>query len=896
MFRHLLRHLLAGLAALLVAAPGFAATTADRSAFAQGHWWDPSRPGSGMDLFHAGDEAMVTWFTYEESGRPVWYSAQGRLSTLGTESWPLLKHRWQDGRKAGYQVVGFARLVLNHPESARFSYEIAGHRDTWDIQPFIVSGVTNEADHSGHWFDPANSGWGLAVTQQGDVLGGVLFTYDASGAPTWAAGFDRQAASAELHTYTGTCPWCAYAPSKATSAGQLRFEFASEFSLTLRNELSLAMAAGVNADGARLAQLSRPASLRPADRQLASFPTAEALKAYLEEGVFNSHPVNLGGDFSSGMPTPPPYSQTNLQEAGVDEASFVKSDGRLVYAYARHAMGTNLHGVRVAEVGAGGNTFAMRGTVGLAGAPIAAPDRSGLFLKGDLLVAVTGNYSQPYFGWSVPGSFMDATTYVEVMNTRTANELPARIWRAQVDGHLIATRRIGDRIYIVSRFVPKVPGVNYGQGPNAANRAIVAGTPLSDLLPRLRIDGGDWQPLLDAARIHMPPQGSRKPIADMIVVTAIDLAGPRIAQSLAVIGAVEGIYASPENLYLTTSRVNYYGETGMLVPEEPRWVLTDIHQVRLGGAAMSVAGSATIEGYLGGELEKIAFRMSEHEGKLRVVSTSRYWWINGSNRLTVFEPSAVAPGLLRTLAYLPNAQRPEPLGKPGEQLHATRFAGDRLYAVTFKMIDPLYVVDLSNPADPHIAGKVELPGFSEYLHPLPNGLMLGFGKDAEPASAMGDGSFAWYQGLQLSLYDVRDATRPREMQRVIMGKRGSDSALLRNHQAFSSLAMPDGSLSLALPASICGGNPIPNSGVGPSAQYPWTESGLMRFELRGTTAADASIAQMPSLITHRPPNNLYYEDPAKSTGRSVLFPNGAVYVGGGAFWHIDAAGTVNGPY
>ena len=69
----------------------------------------------------------------------------------------------------------------------------------------------------------------------------------------------------------------------------------------------------------------------------------------------------------------------------------------------------------------------------------------------------------------------------------------------------------------------------------------------------------------------------------------------------------------------------------------------------------------------------------------------------------------------------------------------------------------------------------------------------------------------------------------------------------------------------------------------------------MRFELRGSTAADARLVQMPSLITHRPPTSAYSTDPVM-TARSVLFPRGVVYAGEGQFWHLDAAGTVRGPY
>ena len=293
--------------------------------------------------------------------------------------------------------------------------------------------------------------------------------------------------------------------------------------------------------------------------------------------------------------------------------------------------------------------------------------------------------------------------------------------------------------------------------------------------------------------------------------------------------------------------------------------------------------------------DKAAFRMSEHQGRLRMVTSNNGMWGANKNRITILEPSALTPGLLRTVSILPNAQRPESLGKPGELLYGVRFVGERLYAVTFKNIDPLYVVDLANSADPKITGALEIPGFSEYLHPLPNGLLLGFGKDARPVSVNGDGNFAWYQGLQLTLFDVSNAGQPREMQRLLMGKRGSSSPLLSDHHAFSSLARPDGALSIAIPARIHDGVPAYDSGD--STFYPFLESGLLRFSLSGTTPADARITQLPSLVTHTAASQNFYNDPGASGGRSVLFRNGTVYVGNGQFWLQDAnGGQTFGPY
>jgi len=874
------------LAVLLFAAQVLAATVADRSPFTQGHWWDPERSGNGFEIFDASGEVMVIWYTFDDASRPVWYTAQGRLDALGTQDWPLLKHRWANGRKAGFDVVGSLRLTLKHAEGADVSWRIGEQRGTWAVQPFIVSGVLNEVDHSGSYFNPENSGWGFTVMQQGDVLGGVLYTYDASGAPTWVAGFDRSTGtSVNFVAASGACPACTYRETQRTAAGSAFFDFRGEREAIVRNQLSLPMAAGVNLDGARIVQLGRAASTRPADRQLAAFTTPGSLKAYLEAGMYNLQPVNGGVDFSAAPPGAA-FSTTNLQEAGVDEADLVKTDGQYIYTFA-HSNGRPTRNIRFARVGEDGGALQVLGTVALEPQSQDGVPNAGLYVHGGRLIAVTGSAPTYYgtSGWSQSTAWTQGKTYIDVLSATTPSNAPAPVWRAEIDGHLVSSRRIGQRLYVVSRFVPFVAGFAYSPALAAANRQILAGLAVEDLLPKARINGGTPSTAVQSASVFAPPQGARKPMADMILVTAIDLDGPRIAQSLAIVGTVDTVYVSSANLCAATSRYEYRTYYGSLLPYEPPYLSTEIHQVRLGTGSMEVVASGAVEGFLGGDVDKSAFRLSEHQGRLRAVSSTNtgMWGSVNRNRVTILEPSTIAPGLLKTVSFLPNAQRPESLGKPNELLYGTRFVDERLYAVTFRMTDPLYVVDLANVADPKIAGAVEVPGWSEYLHPLPNGVLLGVGKDATQTG--------FFQGLQLALFDVHDAATPREVQRVLIGKRGSDSALLRSHHAFSALMRSDGSGTLALPARIHDG---PDYGF---SDYPWVQSGLLRFEFLATSDGPR-LVQRPSLITHRSGQGSIdsWQDPAVDGGRSVLFTNGTVYVGKGAFWRQDSAGSVFGPH
>jgi uncharacterized secreted protein with C-terminal beta-propeller domain len=879
-----------GLLILLAAASTFAASVADRSPFAQGLWWDPTKSGHGFQIFNASDQAMIVWYTYDNLGTPTWYTAQGNIASVG-DTWPLLQHRWANGRKADPTQVGTLRLNVRQPEAADVVWTIGTTQGTWSIQPFIVSGVINEVDHSGLWFDPSNSGWGFSLLEQGNVMGGILYGYDVSGAPTWAAGFDRTPGSVQLYAYTGPCPVCAYQAPSTRSVGKLSFDFQGEADLTFRSNFSSEMAVGTNIDGARAIPLTRPASWRAADRQLASFDTEAGLKAYLDAGMLALPPSTSGADFSAAPPSVA-YSPTNLQESGVDEADLVKTDGRFIYTYAANQYGSRLPAIRVAELTDNGATFKLRGSVQLASGDLTSMSSAGLYLDGENLVSVTGTQGSAWYG---PSLWSRGTTRVEVMNTGSG--FPVTRWRAEIDGNPVASRRIGQRLYIISRFVPYLAGFVFGSTypPTvSANRQILAATPLSDLLPKVRINGGGGSPAVGASEIYVPPQGSRPASADMILVTAVDLAGgPRIAQTLAIIGTADAAYASIESLFVAGPHAPMRNASGMLLPVEPVFTLTDIHQIRLGTAAMSIVGSASLEGFLATDPEQASFRLSEYQGRLRAVTStsSNMWGAPQKNRLTILEPSTRTPGLLKTVAYIPNADRPQTLGKPNELLYSTRFLGDRLYAVTFKKVDPLYVVDLSNVADPKIAGAVELPGFSDYLHPLPDGLLLGFGKDSVPADTTGDAQFAWYQGLQLTLFDVSNASQPREVQRVIYGKRGSDSPLLRDHHALSMLANADGSTSIAFPARLHDGP----AGYSPPAWYPYDQSGLMRIELVGVGASKRLVQTKRNLITNTaaaPPTGdpTYY-------GRAVLIGDGgAVFIGNGQFWLQDSQGNSYGPY
>jgi hypothetical protein len=140
--------------------------------------------------------------------------------------------------------------------------------------------------------------------------------------------------------------------------------------------------------------------------------------------------------------------------------------------------------------------------------------------------------------------------------------------------------------------------------------------------------------------------------------------------------------------------------------------------------------------------------------------------------LYILRESPTAPEL-DIVSSLPNANRPEPIGKPNESLYGVRFLDDRAFAVTFLQIDPLYVIDLADPSDPRIAGTLEVTGFSDFLHPVSNELLLGLG-----APAAGG-------GVKVELFDVSELAAPLSRGSVTIGNQNSYSEARWDRHAFT---------------------------------------------------------------------------------------------------------------
>jgi hypothetical protein len=194
------------------------------------------------------------------------------------------------------------------------------------------------------------------------------------------------------------------------------------------------------------------------------------------------------------------------------------------------------------------------------------------------------------------------------------------------------------------------------------------------------------------------------------------------------------------------------GTGGAPAPDpSPSGMSTVIHEFSIAGSAPATyLASGAVRGHLLDD-----FSLSEHGGVLRVATT------DGGAR-----PRGLGPDSESFVTVLrQDGADLVPVGQVGglghgEQIQAVRFVGDVGYVVTFRQTDPLYLVDLSDPAQPRVRGELELLGFSAYLHPVGDGRLLGIGQDA--------GDDGRRTGAQVALFDVSDLDHPRLVSKVAL--------------------------------------------------------------------------------------------------------------------------------
>jgi hypothetical protein len=549
--------------------------------------------------------------------------------------------------------------------------------------------------------------------------------------------------------------------------------------------------------------------------------------------------------YSGPTPTPtagapgqggaPSFSTTNNQEPGVDEPDIVKTDGARIFAISQGTL---------YAVDAGGSTPKLAGSLSLGATGYGAQ----LLLHGRRLIVVSSGFAYPV-GVGVPapggGSAMlypyrygGQTVITEV---DVSDPAAMKVTRTMtVDGTFVDARQTG-----------------------SSARLVISSQPRAIIYPGARGEANGWVPvrrfhsLLTGRRYAVPIapcRTIRRPVEfsglGMLTILTIDLdRGLYATDAEALMADARVVYGSQDSLYIATQK---WIDPRTPVDKLPQSQSTVIDKFDVTDPLhTTLLASGEVPGCVLNQ-----FSMSEYKGDLRVATTSRpIWW-------DAQPPQALSQSYVTVLRgsgpVLVPVGQVAGLGA-GQQIYSVRFVADAGYVVTFRRVDPLYTIDLSDPSAPRVAGKLELEGYSSYLHPLGNGLLLGIGQDVgagnEPA------------GSQLELFDVSDPSAPRLLARTSLGG-GSYSEALYDHHAF--LYWPATKLAV-LPVQIYPpvvvGPPVPPTGATGSAAAAGTSSSAEFVGAIGFHLAASGIDELGQIV-HDPVNG--YSPPIR---RSLVIGN-----------------------
>ncbi|MCY3632672.1 MAG: beta-propeller domain-containing protein [bacterium] len=474
-------------------------------------------------------------------------------------------------------------------------------------------------------------------------------------------------------------------------------------------------------------------------------------------------PASSDGDFSS----------TNVQVAGVDEPDIIKTDGTRILAVAQG----RLHYVDVS-----GDQPRYLGSVDLTSENSWGWGQE-IFIRGDRAMVFSTSHSEglePVAARDLEGDHVIAEDVIfrgnpvaliqEIdLSNPAAMEVVSEL---RVEGQYLSARSVGDVVWMSMSSYPAQFQFVYPSSPvaeeaaEATNKQIAATAGLGAWLPAYRFDGPDGTRaglLPDCDQLYTPAEFSGFTVLSVLSFNLDEPLGTGDAASVLADGHT--LYGSGQSLYLASSTPVWaeplVDGDSVSISAPTEWT-TVVHKFSVSpdGPARYEA-SGTVEGHLLNQ-----FSMDEHNGYFRVATTIGEPWDTetSESQVVVLEQQG------RRLTEVGKVGN---LGR-GERIFSVRFAGEIGYVVTFRQVDPLYVIDLADPTAPSVAGELKIPGFSTYLHPIGDGLLIGVGQDADDTGRT--------RGTKVSLFDVSDPAAPSELDVIVFPNAHSEAEW--DHRAF----------------------------------------------------------------------------------------------------------------
>lgn len=465
--------------------------------------------------------------------------------------------------------------------------------------------------------------------------------------------------------------------------------------------------------------------------------TEDITSATDSESIFKNIQTN---EQSSNSITNKDYSKTNIQVENVDEADIIKTDGNYIYSLSKESIVitdvTDPNKIKVASK--------------------ITPTDNGipedLILFENKLVAICSEINSPYIYYSSNKN----NTIVRIYDI-TNREEPRMVKNYKLYEPYYTTRCIGSKLYVIST----------GNLRKENNKIVRY---YDEEYSQKEIE-------LKNIKYLKNVETNKQTIISMMDLNNIE---QNVNVSSYLID-IENAYISEKNIYLldTNYKGNYYPKISSIYGIKGIWGLndyiydytrnyeTEIYKFNiLDNGEVEYSCKTRVKGQTINQ-----YSLDEYNGNLRVaLKDSR----EGS-RIVIFNEKMKQIGETPYLAK-------------GEQMYSTRFMGDKAYLVTYKTIDPLFVIDLSNPTEPKVLGELKIPGYSTYLHPYDENHLIGIGMQTEEKinrdiQGKVTSTTAIITGMKMALFDVTDPTNPVEISSTVIGDRRTTSAILTNPKA-----------------------------------------------------------------------------------------------------------------
>jgi uncharacterized secreted protein with C-terminal beta-propeller domain len=517
---------------------------------------------------------------------------------------------------------------------------------------------------------------------------------------------------------------------------------------------------------------------------------ATDFEQYLKNGVYlNSSQQdgvleNTASD--TGTPTPATsdssneqggFSSTITQEEGVDEGDRIKYDGEFMYianfeSRQFHILAQEAPipqtSVRILQRDSQGDISELSKTL----VNEEASSINSLYLNDDKLAVLSDIYTF-YNDGNLNTSSITSDVFFPMEESFNLSLLdvadqtaPAITVSYTMDGAIIDSRRVDDVLYIVSSFSPYISELPYAETETEKldNYKTIFLSNISNFLPQLIDNEGNSRNLVEPENCFLPTETTKKDgFNGIVTLTTIDLKQPDSISSICINTQVSGLYATPTSVYL-------YG-TDYQYTDNQTVETSIIHKFSIAGQDINYVASGTLDGRFNWQLSNLRF--SEKGDDLRVVTTKGNRWNGYDHYVNVLNPVG---NKLTLVAQLPNDTYPEKIGKLNnagivqEDIKAVRFFEEKAFIVTFLNTDPLYVIDMIDNEELKITGALEIPGYSSYLHPISDSLLVGIGQNVDPNRlflAEGDGITPIIEGAKISLFDVSNMNDPIEIKSIV---------------------------------------------------------------------------------------------------------------------------------